>query len=182
MAGPQGPLRVRDPPLYLLCHRLRRASVDNDLEVRDLLVEGETPLIAALEALPARRPEWTPGVPGPAEQDADVFPQEDRRDSSEPLAVFGALDDPAAASDDPPTLTIERVEQRAVFQIPEVLLTGDLEDLRYRAAVPQRDLAVEVDEVPAEGASENAPDSGLAATHVADDGDGSIQAFSGALH
>src|SRR5215212_3444258 len=131
--GLPGPLRARDPQLYLLRHRLGRPSTDVEVEVSDFLVERETPPVTVFEAVPARPPQGAPGVAGPPEQDADILAQKDRGHHREPLAVFGALDDPAPAGDDA-LLGVEGGEERVVLEVAETALAGAFEDLRNSAA------------------------------------------------
>src|SRR5215218_4185147 len=63
-----------------------------------------------------------------------------------------------------------------MLQVPEMLLAVLCEDLRYPLARTLHDGTVEVRELEAQGTGQQAAQGALAATHVPDDGHGTLQA------
>ena len=166
---------MKQPSGYLLRDLCRLAVPNVDREIRDLLIERKTFGVAPSERLQTVGPQRTITPACPAEEGINFLLEEHSGGSLEQIAVLRAQNYPSAARDDALPGPIECVEERTVFEVAEVFLAGSSEDLGYLAARCLRYGTVEVHELPSQSPSERVPDRSLAATHVADDGDGRLQ-------
>jgi len=139
--------------------------------VRALLVERPAPLVEPPEALLVPR-QWPPAAAdtSPGRRRIDVDPHRQRLLAQRPPDAR-RLDRAAPERQNRRPLVLERLDRRVSLEHAELGLPSLLEQLRHRLPGRLRNLAVEVDEPPAEPLRDLGAERRLARAHEADERD-----------